>query len=1021
MVKKNNKKSSSKSLQLISMNGINNIINTNTKSMKKYFRNNYELIKSVFSFIIAIGLIVVLYNVYKYYKDGNGINNINLNNVEGFEQAEPYDLLDKVKSDIYRLDTIWNNQLYNFQKEKRESPLAFWEITKQDSAYKVIGHAVNNEIDTLKDNQPIAPKNKTMLVDGDTRPPMDVKLIYSKNNNLITTKFKNDSGDLLFHSEYINIKTPADITNRLNILERLFYKVENINKKIENEINNIVSYQANNLTFKTHLYAFDNYFKNPNVKLYSKLGEQVKSVDGKYNCARIPLGCNVTFTFNNGKSINFNHDYNSILNSDKTSYIILDNYNVFKQTDGSMFQYMNYFDIFGEYGMNQKNNSLKTGYEGKISPKRKRILNYPYNYSVSNNSKNGTGNLKTGLFDYINNKINNNETRKKFIKGFNSDDQEPIVNVIFSKNTDDDKEQIAYITTNPVGNTFKHYYNTTKDKLTFNNASKEVEISVSSTNDDGVEGFEDLKNNKVYKIPNSRIHVDESDLSFKIDLSGLLKEIDDEFSNFEKEEWFANLLNNINSKSDAKDTGTSIISKLLNFNSNKYITFNNSILTINSPAFYLDFTFNYPSNTSGWDRRNNCIGIDKAHPCKYSEVKGTHIGYISHDHDKYIPLHNDPKISSLNNKDEEFYLKSISVKSGYTIDNHPIFKIINTFKNDIISIFSDIKINIAKSAIILNKLRNDINFNELKHYPMKIYRPIAPKYYKSVGDLIYAETSLFKDDPNFVNSKPNLSQIACVPEQCVREVREWLPVDKIYEYQKGGEYLAIFKNPYLQTFRAVTTPGTLPSGKVEKVVACVERCKLIDDIIQADKCAKTFYKTHKNISDTFNMDPDNVINERKNQIYKNKIVERQDRINMLKETARRLQVQDDKANLINEAYNRNKLQDLVDKQNANMHKLVNKLEKGRNKIAIRVKFNYDKLFQLCSNGDLPNDVCSYVQENIRKPSNLTDAERRQYDTNMVAALLDSCPTPESEGLVKRALVENNCGCYFTDEELETTN
>jgi hypothetical protein len=105
-----------------------------------------------------------------------------------------------------------------------------------------------------------------------------------------------------------------------------------------------------------------------------------------------------------------------------------------------------------------------------------------------------------------------------------------------------------------------------------------------------------------------------------------------------------------------------------------------------------------------------------------------------------------------------------------------------------------------------------------------------------------------------------------------------------------------------------------------------------------------------------------------------------------------------------------------------MHKLVDKLEKGRNKIEIRVKFNYDMLFKLCSNGGLPNDVCSYVQENIRRPSsNLTDAERRQYDTNAVAALLDSCPTPESEGLVKRALVENNCGCYFSDEELETTN
>ena len=113
---------------------------------------------------------------------------------------------------------------------------------------------------------------------------------------------------------------------------------------------------------------------------------------------------------------------------------------------------------------------------------------------------------------------------------------------------------------------------------------------------------------------------------------------------------------------------------------------------------------------------------------------------------------------------------------------------------------------------------------------------------------------------------------------------------------------------------------------------------------------------------------------------------------------------------------------LIDKQNANMHKLVDKLEKGRNNIVIRVKFDYDKLFKTCANGEIPDYICNYVQENIRKPSDtLTDAERHQYDTNVVSALLDSCPTPESEGLVKRALVENNCGCYFTDEELETTN
>jgi hypothetical protein len=37
-------------------------------------------------------------------------------------------------------------------------------------------------------------------------------------------------------------------------------------------------------------------------------------------------------------------------------------------------------------------------------------------------------------------------------------------------------------------------------------------------------------------------------------------------------------------------------------------------------------------------------------------------------------------------------------------------------------------------------------------------------------------------------------------------------------------------------------------GKVVKVVACVEKCKLLDDIIEADKCAKTFYTANAGVT-----------------------------------------------------------------------------------------------------------------------------------------------------------------------------
>jgi 3'-phosphoadenosine 5'-phosphosulfate sulfotransferase len=1012
MVKKNNKTSSSKSTPLISMNGLNNIINTNTNSMKKYFRNNYELLKGIFSFILAIGLIVVLYNVYKYYKDDNRTNNINLNNLEGFEQQEPYDLLDKIKSNIYRLDTIWSNQLYNFQPGIQETPIAFWEITKQDNAYKVIGHAVNNKIEELQHNLPIAPKNKTMLVDGDTKPPADVKLIYKNGDNIITEKTADYMGRESFKQEYINIKNMDDIEKRLDILKNLYNVMEKTKTQVMQHIENDTKYTFDNLYLNTYLYGFNNYFGNPNVVLSSKLGQRVKSIDGNYNCARIPLGCEVVFTFSTGKEIRFDHDYNSILSSDKTEYVQLDNNNIFTQQDGTMFQYMNFFDIFSEFGINKANPNINTRFRGKITSGKKRTISYPYNYSASDIIANGTGKNKEGLYKYIEDKISDKDLRKKTIKGFKQNENQPSINVVISS---EGAGKTAYITTNPVGGNFTHHHHVTSDEIVLRDRGKMHSISTTKGSD-GVEAFT-LNDNKRYTIPNSRIYVEDQSLNFSIDIGILLSEADTEFKKYSDELWFTNILQNFGDVTLINKDN--LISGIITFKNTDFLSYSGNKLTIMYPSFYLDFTFNYPDNRTGFDRRNTkCTRKQALKKCNFSGEN--RYALISHYDEGNIPLHNDTKISSLDNKD--FYLKSVSVKSNYNINNHPLYKTINNFKNSIKNKFDNIINKIITSSNLLNALRDKILSNNFNHYPMKIYRPIAPKYYKSIGDLIYAETSSFRNDTNFYNTEPNVSQIACVPEQCVREVREWLPVDKIYEYQKNGDYLAIFKNPYLETFRAVTTPGTLPPGKVEKVVACVERCKLVDDIIQADKCAKTFYKTHKNITDTFNMDPDNVINERKNQIYKNKIVERQDRINMLKETARRLQIQDDKANLINEAYNRNKLQDLVDKQNANMHKLVDKLEKGRNKIEIRVKFNYDMLFKLCSNGGLPNDVCSYVQENIRRPSDtLTDAERRQYDTNAVAALLDSCPTPESEGLVKRALVENNCGCYFSDEELETTN
>ena len=196
-------------------------------------------------------------------------------------------------------------------------------------------------------------------------------------------------------------------------------------------------------------------------------------------------------------------------------------------------------------------------------------------------------------------------------------------------------------------------------------------------------------------------------------------------------------------------------------------------------------------------------------------------------------------------------------------------------------------------------------------------------------------------------------------------------------------------------------------------MACVEGCRLLDDIIESDKCAKKFFKANKEVIEGINLDPDNAIISRESTLYKNKIQDKQDRINTLKEVSRRLQIQDDKANIINHQYNKQKLQNLVDNQRRNINTLVDELQDGKNRIDINIKFGYDKfqgLITILEQEDkLPYDTASKITEIVDKSARqkldvLPDAD--------VKDILNKCPTKDTEGLVVKALVESGCyNCY----------
>ena len=354
------------------------------------------------------------------------------------------------------------------------------------------------------------------------------------------------------------------------------------------------------------------------------------------------------------------------------------------------------------------------------------------------------------------------------------------------------------------------------------------------------------------------------------------------------------------------------------------------------------------------------------------------------------------------------YLTTGTIDLNIPDNKNPLLYNVNVVKNDILAVMDSGLSQVSTMINQLDNLKRSILENRFQHFPLKIYRPIPPKNYVSLGDVIFNHRNL-----NYNIRQPILDNIATIPKQCYKEVRDWLSVDKVYEHRNGDTYLAIFKNPYLQTFKAVTVPDTMPPGRVGKVVACVEGCRLLDDIIEADKCSKKFFKANKEIIEGTNLDPDNTIVSRESTLYKNKIQNKQDRINTLKEVARRLQIQDDKANIINKQYNKQKLQNLVDTQRRNINTLVDELEDGNNRIDINVKFNYEK-FQ---------GLITVLEENDRLPPRVSEEIRNTVDVvakkkldvlpdETVKDVLSKCPTPDTEGLVVKALVESGCyNCY----------
>lgn len=894
-------------------------------------------------------ILTIIYLFYKWW-----IHNNYEGEGEGFADFQALtDLLSKQKVNLFEINPIWDNALYNKQPLKKGGALSFWQpSTEVGEEYREIGTCVN---DSAEYNMP---ERNTLLVKGDTKPPIDSTLIFSFTDNIISASMYDKNGKQQ-SSVYNNIRRADDIDTRLEILhthlEDVQVKYDKLKEELESKLM-IIEEEA--LTQTVELCSKDSFFVNP-VRTYKlKPGQTINIDPGVYNTLRLPIGVKASLMSSSGRTYDFELPYGeTVLNTQKTALVndgagptINDIVNNITVAGNQRKPTSDDFNPGGKYGLgamaNDENDNIVSNYDNSTQ-------NLNYNQTASQIYMPASQREEVGVGDIIGN-LGTKNLKFSYNHAVGS----------YNHNYYGRDELYKYYTNKPSHeksgeNTYFLPYKTADNIINF--APKRGIYDLRKP--DSVE----IKTDTSSGVLEPQIEMITEPVSVNYKLAGMLKS---SVTNFKAESginsWYIT-----NDKVYDNTDFNAILATNKPYNITKFAYDMAFMLT----TYKKTLRKSGPFASDVWGSVNDCCELDFTTTEESLSRVDDFQGYLTRG----------SITSTVNPDDVLVYTKAKSdiesVLTGATAIINNIIKMINELEN----------------------LQRDIAENKFTHFPMKIYRPIAPENYTNMGDLIFVP-----GNTNYRIRKPILDIYACVPNQCTREVRDWLPIDKIWEYSEGDQYLAIYRNPYLQTFRAVTTAGVLPPGKVVKVVACVEKCKLLDDIIQADTCANKFYNANKAITEGNNLDMDKPLLERESNMYKNEINNREDKLNTMRDLARRLQIQDEKADIINKEHNRHQLQSLVDNQRINMNKLVNKLDKGKHAVSVNVKFDYVKFFSLLS------QLGTAVPEKLKKQISaaVTDAAKKKLDVlpdNTVNDVLGYCPSPETQGLVVKALVES--GCY----------
>jgi hypothetical protein len=276
----------------------------------------------------------------------------------------------------------------------------------------------------------------------------------------------------------------------------------------------------------------------------------------------------------------------------------------------------------------------------------------------------------------------------------------------------------------------------------------------------------------------------------------------------------------------------------------------------------------------------------------------------------------------------------------------------------------------------------------------------------SVGDLVIPESDNLQN-----NIKEQQKKIALIPEHCWKKKREWNLSDKIEEFEEGKKYVAVYLNPYTNTFKLSYQKGKLPNGFIGKVVPCLKKegeyMKIERDINEYEK-QKSLCK-NKSIIDQKSPLYNSEIEDSESNIFDKRITDNRQIIDDLSDEISKIANDKSYNTIINQAKNRRDLQNDNRELQTIYSDLIHKLRKVYQDRKINLILNYKnpadlELFKkiiydrIINNKNMSFEEKKEAIESAKSVISLSEIKRGEMQ----------CPTPDLSKMVLRDKVK---ACY----------